>query len=177
MQLPDFDLTTYVESLEHDYKLKLLGEGVFATVFQHPVYVNMAVKIFNYNDYSYQLFLEWCLKNQHNKFVPKIQSIEHRESSSGEKISLVFMEKLTKISTSRFNSFLNSVNKLAGVSAFYDFEDYDEHHWQRVARRAEDPDLKSIARRMAKFLPNDLHSGNIMKRRNGQLVFTDPYVD
>lgn len=177
MQLPTFDLRTYVDSLEHDYNLKLLGEGVFASVFQHPVYVNMAVKIFNHDDYAYQRYLEWCLENQHNSFVPQIQSITHRESSTGDKLSFVFMEKLSRITSSRFQNFLNQMNTLASLPGDYDFEDYGSYDWRRIASKTKNADLKSLARRMAKFLPNDLHSGNIMKRNDGQLVFTDPYVD
>lgn len=52
--------------------IRKLGDGHFSTVFTHPKYPNVAVKVIRRPDLEYLKYLKFCQKNQSNPWLPKV---------------------------------------------------------------------------------------------------------
>ena len=65
----------YVKRLTKTLNIKKLGGGHFSSVFQHPVYHNVAVKLCTKQDPMAVLYLRECAKRPGNPWLPKIISI------------------------------------------------------------------------------------------------------
>ncbi len=68
-------LSDYMKRLVRDLNIKTLGSGYYSTVFQHPVYHNVSVKITREADPHHVLWLREAEKHQHNPWFPKIIGI------------------------------------------------------------------------------------------------------
>lgn len=182
----------YVNRLIDKEKLRFLGQGKYGSVFQHPEFSNVAVKVFKATDNAYRKYLRWCLRNQSNKYVPRIISVHYR--GDGKKIGIVFMKKLRRASKKQITELAkhatalmysgnpemydSSREELRFLKAHMDFELFTNEDWDDLAdaARRRDPDLASFAEFMVKSRTNggDVHRENIMVDEQGQLVFTDP---
>lgn len=107
----------YIARLVKSLKMKELGRGAFSTVFQHPVYHNVSVKITRDADPHYILWLREAEKHQHNPWFPKLIGI-HKVMFHGDDVDskvmnrdelndaalegrhIVFMQKLRPIKAS-----------------------------------------------------------------------------
>lgn len=181
----------YSDRLVKEFNIKSVGTGNFSEVFQHPKMKNVVVKVF-IHDKGYEEYLSWCLKNQKNKFVPKIYKVEQRDAGQTTKINrgitsplgntytFVFMEKLNVAKKSVLLKFLNSL----GVIPRLPFQEHHTNlsglwkdHWGFVAKNSTDKDLRSLARFLSSCAGNlDMHddNNNVMQRGSDQLVFVDP---
>lgn len=100
---------------------RLLGEGLYADVFQHPVYNNVVVKIFDGYDLKYLRYLnEFVIPNQNNKYVPKVVTgtdgrIVYRFRLKHKSINIVFIKKYDSIQKHRgeFPRYMDQLVKLA----------------------------------------------------------------
>jgi hypothetical protein len=157
---------------------KSIGEGAYAEVFKHPKIPDVVVKIFDSKeDQAYDRYLRWCVSNQKNPYVPKIHAVDRfkcRGSYYAQEITIVFMEKLKKLNSTQIDK---KAKQIIPKSVFHygDIYDLRRNDWMKVAEVARDPNLKKFAR----FISSshdcfDFHDGNIMTRKDGQLVFTDP---
>jgi hypothetical protein len=141
----------------------LAGNGKYGSVFTNEKY-NYAIKVF-LKDTAYLRFLNWAIRNQHNKYVPKFRG---RVVKLSETIFAVRIEKLV-------DSGNRKVQEL--VYMLQDWEDvlegiYDDSTY---SIKQSDPDLIEFCKFMrdhAKLV--DMHLGNVMSRPNGQPVVVDP---
>lgn len=85
------NLTKYEEFLESK-GVKYLGSGCYGCVYRHPTLPNVVAKMYDDDD-AYDHYVNWCMKNQKNPYVPKIYSIH-----KCEKFTIVFLERLKEIS-------------------------------------------------------------------------------
>ena len=179
-----------------DLKLKQLGYGRYARVFQHPELPDVAVKIYSAErDDGYKAYLQWCLKNQSNKFVPKVLStkkfdVEDKITSDyttpkwdrWKTINIVFLEKLKPISKEEYVAFEAMLCKLVGRTPSKpgrELGNLDPDDWKKIETTTKDKDLAILAAYMSKNarygLGSDINKSNVMTRANGQVVITDPF--
>jgi hypothetical protein len=102
----------YVDRLTKTLGIKQLGFGKFSTVFQHPVYHNVAVKLVGANDPHYVTFIRRCAKLPDNPWLPKVVGVHkvniHDKDANPRLVSMdteldharvhwiVFLQKLRK---------------------------------------------------------------------------------
>jgi hypothetical protein len=85
-------LKDYTTRLVKSLNIKELGRGAFSTVFQHPAYHNVSVKITRDADPHYILWLRECEKHQHNPWFPKIVGI-HKVMFHGDDVDRKVMAR------------------------------------------------------------------------------------
>jgi hypothetical protein len=176
------ELDDYIKRLKKTELMQKLGNGSFATVFQHPVYHNVVVKVFDGNDYGYRDWLRFVKRNQHNDYVPKLVSLHYVENEYGDEIGIVFMKKLSRAPVSKIKLLVKQLNVWCGkdkpIDHNYYFEDFGKHDWAAIARKckAVDPSLAQVAAVFARNPPEDLHGANVMMDTDGHLIFTDPFA-
>lgn len=181
ISLAEESLEQYSKRLVSSLKIKRLGSGAFAHVFQHPVYHNVAVKVFAGHDKLYQRYMNWALKNQGNPYVPQIVSISKQKAANGETYTIVFMQKMERVSEEEFKKWYvksfgkDSYNAFTEDDFDSQFEEADE-----FIQRSKDQKLKDLWAHLKTYGRSkfDLHPGNVMKR-GSQIVITDPvgFVD
>lgn len=134
----------YFNRLAKTLKIKELGEGAYAKVFQHPVYSNVAVKFFQ-DDPMYVKYIRHCLKAQENPWIPKIVSVHkikvdsHRyhfdlKGQTRDKFDqayLVFFQKLREATTKEIKNAARQIVADLPDSYFYpEFGDIgDNNPW------------------------------------------------
>lgn len=185
------DIHDYVDRLIYTLGIKRLGAGAFAHVFQHPKDPNIVVKVFNYaSDYSYNKFLKWAQKNQHNPYVPKILSVRRipaKDADVDDPIAVVFMRKLVKAPRAVYKKLhadalaaLKAADSPAWKEAAQSrgtFQSWPAAGWAELAKVSPDKNFRDFCAFMvgAGDHDGDLHSENVMMDpSNGQIVFTDP---
>jgi hypothetical protein len=166
----------YHDRLVSTLNIKKLGSGAYAHVFQHPTYHNVVVKVFTDRDTTYKKYVNWCLKNQGNKYVPQIIEMVPVKSPSGDKYNIVFMEKMNPVSGPSFHHWLETKFGTAVMSAYAD-SDYDQMfiEFGKAVQAGTDSDLKKIWAHIKTYGADhfDLAAGNVMSK-GLQIVFTDP---
>jgi hypothetical protein len=184
-------LKPYLDRLVSKEGIKKLGGGAFSQVFQHPHYGNVVVKVYTDRDVIYKKYAAWCMKHQHNPYVPKIiEQTKYKSPETGEKYNIIFIQKMTPIKTSgKLVSLLvkaleldtKAAEDLPFMTAFgqlgkekEDFRLIDKY----VKMGRGDKDFKEIWAHIKTYGANrfDLHPGNVMLR-DGQLVLTDPVAN
>lgn len=195
--------TVKAESIE-DYtqRLKKLGikqigeEGAAGVVFQHPTLKDVAVKLLVEEDNAYKDYVKFCQKNPSNPYLPKIHKVSKAKNAfdgnygrATNDLYLVFMEKLTPISTREYNKFASYCSKLANerrtdkdiswTSGYFDSKEKLnlDDFWQDVARNRTDPMVAKTAKYLfqaSRRYTLDMHQMNLMKRGT-QVVLIDPF--
>lgn len=183
----------YIQRLTKTLNVKRLGSGAYASVFQHPVYHNVAVK-FVQEDPAYVEYAWFCKKHPKNKWLPKVVSIHSVkfdevdwEDGNSDEGTLVFFQKLRKAKPAEIKKAAQEILKDVPDSWFekntYERADYknfytfDDPEWNVVSKFAKDKDTKELALELEGMGANDIHDANVMMRDEGdrsQLVFTDP---
>ena len=139
-----------------------VGDGKYGTVFVHTRY-SYAVKVFM-KDTAYLKFVQFCMKNQSNPFLPKIRG---KVVKINNNFMAIRIEKLQEFSYSD-----------RACKEFHDMcrdpEDFLDGYFNFITIHNDDKNAQSIC----KFLVDnkklvDIHYGNIM-RRNNHPVLTDP---
>ena len=165
-------------------KIKKLGSGLFADVFQHPEFPDIAVKAFDgTKETEYEKYLEWAILHQHNRFVPPIidwiRSPSHVGFTLNDVVTdIVFFKKLQKASRSQIK---NATNELCDLSKVDAGHSSTQELWTLERRavligltKCDDPDAVEISEFFLRHTDRlDLHAANVMMHDN-QLVFTDP---
>jgi hypothetical protein len=194
--LHEENLQTYTRRLVKTLGIPLLGRGFFSGVFQHPVYHNVAVKVFDYTDTAYLRFLKFVLANQGNRWLPYV--IDHVEVDGDDgKLHIVFMQKLSTSTAKAVKGLLREIIALLERAGLHQEAEYasewlsdfsisnadlsfDNVLWGQIADAAEaaNHDLAPVAAWLSEQNHAlDLHSGNMRVRPDGQLVITDPIAD
>lgn len=177
-------LAQYTARLVRKNKVKMLARGVFAGVFQHPSRRNLVVKVFDDRDTEYQRYLRFALKHQGNRWLPQVLDHVITEGKNTQ-LHLVFMEKLkpTRPECAPFHDVACELEQLLPEKedVLNEFVEYGElnfsrREWRALANEADQVghDIAPFARFMSNTSNHDLHYGNIMCRKDGQVVFTDP---
>lgn len=196
--LQEEDYDSYIARLVKSLGIKQLGTGYYGKVFQHPVYHNVAVKIY-LKDPAYDAYIKWCLENQGNKYIPRIiDVVQYVDKDTpthrlGAKYKIVFFEKLSKALAEKIKEAVREIVKKV-LDAGFDitdsgtrngkfftsctkFGDFYYDDWRSIAKAKIDPDLTAFAEFMASSRSSprrlDMHNANVMLRGN-QIVFTDP---
>lgn len=179
-------LRDYLTRLVSKEGIKLIGKGAYSHVFQHPQFHNVVVKVYTAKDVLFKDYVQWCLKNQHNIYVPQI--IEDIPYSDGtNNYHILFMQKMKPINDAQFEQILTKIMKLdqeADEDLVYllndaidmvDMEGLNSFMRTCFKRGYGDKHLYEIWEKIKSYGINkiDLHSANVMLRGN-QLVFTDP---
>ncbi len=111
--LQEETIDEYIRRLTRTLRIKKLGSGYYSTVFQHPVYHNVVVKLCRKQDPKTIFYLRECAKNPNNPWFPKIVGIhkvlfhddvdkKFREmDEAGDSLNyvthIVFMQKLRPV--------------------------------------------------------------------------------
>jgi hypothetical protein len=193
--LQEETLDQYTAKLVKTLNIKKLGRGMYASVFQHPVYHNVAVKVVQ-DDPAYMYFAKFCMKNPDNQWLPKIVSIHAVDFDGRRKSShIIFFQKLRPARRSEIKAAMQQIFKTIPIKYFAqdaqdaqddplfkpmahydDFQDLDGH-WRHIANKTTDDDVRVVAKYFANLNGVDLHHNNVMMRDDrgrAQLVFTDP---
>ncbi len=186
-------LSDYMKRLVRGLKIKTLGAGVYSTVFQHPVYHNVSVKLTVQPDPKYIMWMREAQKHQHNPWFPKIIGIhsvmfhdENRRRSDVEADvhhdmadqmrHIVFMEKLRPLTISENRKAAkymvgllpkNMSRKFQELSGYDSIEiaDFDVEIWRALAKNPYDKNVAGLAGVIAKMGDyTDLHDQNVMMR-------------
>ena len=163
-------------------QVTLIGDGAYAFVFNVPKNKNIVAKVFKPSeDEAYFTYLEWCLKNQHNPYVPKIHDVFiFDQTYSEDEIGIVFMERLKSITIKKYGQFAKNIMHQHNIGAgAKDFRDilcsFSDKDWGKICR-SKDRNLAAFAKFMNRELKggygNDCHDGNLMLRGD-QVVFID----
>lgn len=130
-----------------------LGEGKYGVVYGKQGYP-WVIKVFM-KDTAYLKWLDFCMKNQNNKHIPKIRGKVVKVSSH---FMAVRIEKLERV-------------RSPYASRFLDMIENPDAYENELAR---DRDTRIIADFLDKNKRlTDLHYDNIMERPNGDLVIID----
>lgn len=149
--------TTWKKSLSGymaNHGFKLLGSGKYASVYGNPKYP-FVIKVFM-KDAAFMKWLEFCLKNKDNPFVPRIKGKVLKITD------LVYAIRIEKLESTSFS----------GPFA----KEYQA--WMRDSSyKSDDKNIQDILDFFTKHKKLlDLHSDNVM-RRGSQLVVIDPFYN
>jgi hypothetical protein len=153
----------------------LKGSGAFGAVFWKAgkPYV---YKVFFDPDTAYRTYIEWCLKNQHNPFVPKVGKIIKVPGTD------IFINKIELLTRADDN--------VSAVKKYIDYDylenvDKDSPFWRRsgmyvsslekalVSLYKNNRDFRDLIDHLKEDWNFDVHWGNYMLRGE-QLVVIDP---
>ncbi len=175
----------YVKRLTKSLNIKELGYGAYSRVFQHPVYTNVAVKLYM-DDPDYGKYIKFAKKHPDNPWLPKIIGTAPARFDTGPykrdpaKGTFVFMQ-LLKPSTQQqrreaVRQVIDSVpakdrpHRFAFVKEFKHLERSD---WQVISVCSKDKHIRELASILYDLNARDTFPPNIMQR-DGQIVFSDP---
>lgn len=147
-------MSTVINGMK-SYGFKLLGQGKYASVFGNDKYP-FVVKVFM-KDAAYLKWIEFCLKNQNNKYVPKIKG---KVIKITDLFYAIRLEKLTSYYGAdsnfgtQYDAYLRTGKKPTNDQELKDIFDYFDQY-------------KSLL---------DLHNENLMLRGK-QVVIIDPFYN
>ena len=163
------DWRDYITKVLGEYGFEKIGEGSYANVYSNPKYPYV-LKVFRKDD-GYIEWFNFCKKNQGNPLIPIIKG------GLVKITEMFFVVRLEKLEP--FNSYNNStklnkmfIDKLFNRNSTNPIEITGNKHFDAVAeaiRKYETSD------KFPRF--TDLHSENVMERKNGQFVIIDPFYD
>lgn len=170
---------------------QVLGEGTFGIVLTRPEW-NFVLKVFVRDD-SYLRFVRFAIKNP-RKSYPKFYDIPRRLKSDFlsipddagqekkiESIYVVKTEKLFPITQAEYQDIqFYLVYKTSGTFATNPPKVANE--LKRLERKYPsieelNDDFMFAVRGITKAKKTDIKNNNIMKRKNGEFVFIDPFYD
>lgn len=136
-------------------------------------------------DAAYEKWISYCLTQQSNKVIPKIYSkrirrvtnIFMRDKRHHNKINYIVMEKLYKIDLDS-KVVLRNRNTITYSDVFKNLNTLTKLEFADDGLQNQYDSLFAVAIELSKDNELDLATpNNIMKRKNGEFVFTDPIVD
>jgi len=144
----------YFKRLVKTLKIKKLGEGAYASVFQHPVYHNVAVKFFQY-DPMYMKFIKHCMKHPENPWLPKVVSVhkldidnawydraeKDKKREMKEDGYLVFFQKLRKATAKEIKIAAQDIISDLPEKVFLNDDNAERGNFNFMFRRADVDDF------------------------------------
>jgi hypothetical protein len=177
----------------------ILGQGKYATVLTHPKW-KYVVKIFS-DDIPYLKFARFCLKNPRPSFPvfydkPRRIVPNYKRHPSDKYLYVVKMELLEPLKEGMFPDIDFFLERYCS-NTFEMAKKYNDNEiWLGMVDRLEKlksryPQLVQLKKDYDFLMENntylgdsrynfgyeDLHSGNIMIRKNGQFVLADPFYE
>lgn len=174
-----------------------IGSGAFSMVFTQKDQKDTVVKVFSAIDEGYLAFINFCLKNQGNQWLPKILSLHRvqvKKKKSDRDYFIIFIKKYklakSKILSKRLRETLDvaftSVSDKSDSSEYAHAREYinevaggdDDAIFLALRLMAPRDDallkvINFITKKTESEFTNDLHDLNIMVDQR-QLVITDP---
>ena len=179
--------------------IKQLGQGAYSTVYQHPVYNNVVVRVFNKTDKGYMSWMRFVAKHPDNRYVPRIIPNEkgklfykRRVVEWDEPINLyfVFLKKYVALGDKKFVEFENTLEQFLSENAITKLERESiggyysllqlPFIWKDLSQSSEfkfefGQDAVDIAQFFSRRNYIDISEHNIMyDPTNDHIVFTDP---
>lgn len=191
----------YITRLVRTLKIRELGAGYFSTVFQHPVYHNVAVKVTHKSDPLSIVYLENAMKHPDNPWFPKIIGIykvgyhggdmqqklinmDDDHMAFSEIGHIVFMQKLRRATAKEIK---NAVHEILATLPQHKFKyfrhryvdgGFENMDWELIEKYTTDEHVRQVAALLNALDADDIHEDNVMMRDDGvgkpHLVFTDP---
>jgi len=151
-----------------DNGFELLGQGGFSDVYAKPN-SNFVIKI-GHKDIKYDGYMDYVnfiKNNPGNKYLPKVGNVRYYENENNIQYYVLPIEKLYKIEPKeRIIKIINMIRIIANNSDIHELiYGYDF-----------DPLLISTVKNIINEFGIDMfdaHGGNIMQRRNGDIVLND----
>lgn len=176
MKLTAETFKDYAHRLEKS-GIKMLGEGAFGKVYQHPTYNNVAVKIVR-KDPANAKWLRFCVAHKGNPYLPKLYGVQALDIDDSKKAYVVFMEKLKPCPVGAYWALYTHVIPGANPGNSHyalKLNINNPYVWAMFAKVAAEPNLKALALLFAKCRLGslDLSQSNLMLRGE-QIVFVDP---
>lgn len=195
---------TGIEQMASDAGYVRIGQGVDARVYDRRGPGKRVVKVMpGYKGSStedagkgFQVFYDFCKMNSKNKFLPKFYKTGYTKPTI-ERVKFVHMEKLDPVNWKRANlwsyrELVNIATDRPDIDTFTqllgELRDLgDRADWstliQDLANPKSRPNMRLFFQTLIKLhklsqseqMDFDLHDQNIMQRKNGQLVITDPF--
>lgn len=165
-----WDWSRIADSYASDLGFKKIGVGNFGTIYKNDVYPYV-IKIFNAKDINYISWLQWSIKNQSNRFVPKIKGSLSKVNDS---LFAIRLEPLTECKdTKQVLALEVLINHPSSVDNLTD--PYYQIGIKRLSENPkEDLDLKTVCEFLHKKQHQlDLGIDNFMMRGD-QIVIVDP---
>lgn len=156
----------------HALDVKILGEGAFSVVYQHPKDPDIVVKVVR-ADAMYRNYTKFCLASPYNPWVPQVHHFETLSFRDTKKAYVVFMEKLRHVEPGTLSTFKHSLEKEFGVKLTSRLTWFTQAGWGKIAANTKDKNFAALADYLSTTKRLDLVHNNVMCRGH-QLVFTDP---
>lgn len=168
------------ERIRHDLHLyagaKELGSGIAATTLARPDDEAPVYKVYTH-DPGYEKFLSYARQNQDNPHVPKIMAVGKLPLNKERTLHIhgVKMERLQPLSLDHPLRGMME-NRYRGFSG--ESEDVRRQIRDNTELKEKYPKFhETLTQLLDQSDYLDLHSQNIMQRKDGTPVITDPYVD
>ena len=176
----DLSINQYIRKLRRE-GFRKLGSGAYASAFAKPngrrvyrvgelYYETRHTKIGNY---AYLEFLKEAIKHKNNPWFPKVYKVVlYGIPDENHKYLSVYMERLYSFGyrplTGQESSLIESL-----IEYRNEFIKLFGQSMERKARKDFEEMLR-VMERLQRRYGLDMHNGNIMRRKNGQFVITDP---
>jgi hypothetical protein len=188
----DFDEPEY-ELLRKLKKLgwNQFGNGAFSLVFSNPK-KNYVLKLTLVSDPGYDAYVQLILSHP-NKYFPHISDLKTIDVD-GKKFGIYLIEKLTEM-TNPWNDIYSLIlrtmmggdQRMKGILTLQNTPaprslQYTQAQWEQVLDKIAENDEFMTAIQLVstwynkRMLRIDMHQGNIMQRKDGTVVITDPYA-
>lgn len=154
---------------------KNLGSGAFGVVFESKTHKNRVIKVHSISrDTGYAAYIYAIAnKKKKNKFLPVVYSLTFYEFKNGMQILVAELERLYEL---QYEDAIDAVEFLEPMYC----ESTRKKHWALVDEDVKDYTkfMREIYRKYRKIfsLGGDMHCGNVMIRKNGSFVVTDPFT-
>ena len=165
---------------------KLLDLGKYSAVFEHPK-KNYVLKVNFVPDKGYAQYVN-IIKHSRNPHFPKISDVKtltvksrnnknHKDTTRS--FSVYLIEKLYPLAKEERRTLSEALENIVDWPSHSLADIFNKIYGIAIPSILEEhPVLVKAARIIGKnkgIFYNDLHAGNIMKRKDGTIVITDPY--
>lgn len=158
----------YTNEYAREIGAKHLGSGNFASVFKHPKLEGKVIKVvLNVAD-NYHEYARWCM-TQDNRHIPKIH---HMEDIGGGRYIFV-LDELISISD-MWNTPRDARTVRDVLNYGWCDKEYIERFDVEISRELTDAMIGLLLLKECNSLRFDLHKGNMMLDKSGNIVITDP---
>jgi len=152
--------------------------GYYSTVYSNPK-KSYVLKVNDRQDTAYAQYVS-LIKKYNNKHFPKISDLKFIEVNGG-RYYIYLIEKLDDV-RSEMKHLANVFSEIIDCP-YSSLTFFNTSHTQ-LDYLKQNPELVTALRIIGKFkhniknpyISNDMHGGNIMQRKDGTIVITDPYA-
>lgn len=158
----------YTNKRAKEIGAKHLGSGNFSSVFKHPALEGKVIKVVLNVEDNYHEYAEWCM-TQNNKHIPKIH---HMEDIGGGRYIFVLDELISISSMWSIPRDARAVRDILNYG--WCDKEYAEKFDIDISRELTNAMIGLLLLKECNSLRFDLHNGNMMLDKDGNVVITDP---